>query len=72
MKQPKMKVTDSNGKDWGCKKVMSMNWDNVGKLWVVSIDFIESGLSYEFISFYNHSGEFKNVHGNLKGEIVVD
>ena len=27
MKQPKIKITDTYGKDWGYKKIMSMNWD---------------------------------------------
>jgi hypothetical protein len=72
MKQPKIKITDTNGKDWGYKKVMSMNWDNDGRLWVVNVDFMESGNSNEFSPFYNYTGEFTNVHGNLKGEIVFD
>lgn len=72
MKQPKIKITDTNGKDWGYKKVMSMHWDNDGRLWVVNVDFMESGNSNEFSPFYNYTGEFTNVHGNLKGEIVFD
>ena len=71
MKQPKIKITDTNGKDLGCKKVMSMNWDSDGRLWVVSVDFMEDGNSNEFLPFYNYTGEFVDVHGNLKGEILL-
>lgn len=69
MIQPKMRVIDTNGKDWGYKPVMSMNWDSNGRLWMVSIDFIESGNSNEFLPLYNHPFGFANYHGNLKGEI---
>jgi len=70
-KQPMMKITDTNGKDWGFKKVMSMNWDNDGKLWSVLIDFMENGNSNDFSPFYNYTGEFINQHGNLKGKIIL-
>lgn len=72
MKQLKIKITDTNGKDWGYKKVMSMNQDNYGRLYMVIIDFMEFGNSNEFSPFYNYTGEFINVHGNLKGKIVFD
>lgn len=39
MKQPRMRVTDIYGKDYGYKKIMEMAWDNEGNLWFVTIDF---------------------------------
>jgi hypothetical protein len=39
-------------------------------VWLVKVNFMESGS--EFSPFYNYTGEFTNVHGNLKGEIVFD
>jgi hypothetical protein len=72
MKQPKMKITDINGKDWGCKKVISMNWDDGGNIWMVTIDFMDNGNSNDFAHLYNYTGELVDAHGNLKGEIVFD
>lgn len=67
-----MRVTDTNGRDWGLKKIMSMNWDSDGLLWIVKVDFMESGNSNDFSAFYNHTGEFISIHGNLIGELVYD
>ena len=78
MKQLKLKITDLNGKHWGDKKIMSMNWDDDGKVWMIDVDFMETGNSNDFTPFYyygvnkNHSGEFLNLGGNLKGEIIPD
>lgn len=72
MKQPKMRVTSTQGKDWGYKRVVSMHWDNNERLWLVNIDFMESGNSNDFLSLYNHTGEFISSQGNLKGELVFE
>ena len=67
MKQLKVKVLDTNGsKDWGYKKVMSMHWNINGKLYLIMVDFMESGS--DFSAFYNYTGEFINRHGNLKAK----
>jgi len=72
MKQPKVKVTDINGKEWGFKKVTSMNWDHLGNLWMISVDFMETGISGEMSPFYDYdrTGEFVNRHGNLKAKLI--
>tara|TARA_R110000744_G_scaffold372550_1_gene484223 strand:+ start:677 stop:898 length:222 start_codon:yes stop_codon:yes gene_type:complete len=72
MKQLKIKVTESNGKDWGYKNVMSMNWYKDGKLNMVSVDFMNSGKSSEYSIFYNYEGTLRNNHGNLSGEIFYN
>lgn len=74
MKQPKIKITDTNGKNWGHRKIISMNWNNIGVLWLITVDFMESGNSNDFATFYDYdnTSEFTNIHGNLKGIIIVD
>jgi hypothetical protein len=70
MKQPKMKIIDIHGKEWGEKNVRSINWDHSGNLWVVNVDFMGDDNSNGFLPFYNYTGEFVSVHGNLKGELI--
>ncbi len=72
--QPKIKITDVvDGKEWGFKNIMSMNWDNNNKLNCITVDFMEDGNSNEFLPLYNNGGgEFISVHRNLKGEFTFD
>lgn len=45
---------------------MSMHWNINGKLYLIMVDFMESGS--DFSAFYNYTGEFINRHGNLKAK----
>lgn len=69
MKQPTIKVTDIHGKDLGTKKVMSVEWKADGEIWMVLIDFMESGNSKDYSAYFKQENEFRNIHGNLKGEL---
>lgn len=72
MKQPNIQITDINGKDWGCRNIISMTWGNNGKLWCVIVDFMNTGKSIDFLALYDYEGigEFTNSNDHLKGVII--
>ena len=73
MKQPKMKIVDNKGNDFGIKKVMSLEWDRQGRLLFVIIDYFDNNDSCEFPVFVDNNGNgFINQHGNLKGELIFE
>jgi hypothetical protein len=74
MNQPKINIVDKHGKTYGPKNVISLNWNNDGHLWMILVDFMGSKSSDDFSPFYDYdnTGEFVNVHGNLKGTIIFN
>ena len=74
MKQPKMEITDINGKHWGQKKIMSLNWSSDGKLVSAGVNFMNFRHSSDLAIFYDYigNGEFINTHKNLKGTIIFE
>ena len=69
MKQPKMRIKDLNGKDWGDKKVTSMHWNN-SLLWIIIVDFMDDGDSSGHLAFYiKDNGKYISENENLIGEL---
>ena len=66
MKQPKIKITDIHGQDWGIKKVKTLHWNLEGKLNTIQVDFTETMGMYDL----DDEGVFTNTHGNLKGVLI--
>ena len=66
MKQPKIKITDIHGKDWGVKNVKTLHWNLDGKLNTIQVDFTETMDMYDI----DDKGVFTNTHGNMKGVII--
>jgi hypothetical protein len=66
MKQPKIKITDIHGKDWGIKKVKTLHWNLDGKLNTIQVDFSRTMDMYDL----DDEGVFTNPHGNMKGVII--
>lgn len=70
MKQPKMRIKDLNGKDWGDKKVTSMHWKD-SLLWCIIVDFMDDGNSNDYLAFYiKDKGKYISENDNLIGEIA--
>lgn len=69
MKQPKMRIKDLNGKDWGDKKVISMHWKD-SLLWLIVVDFMDNGNSNDYLAFYiKDKGKYISENDNLIGEL---
>lgn len=69
MKQPKIRIKDLNGKDWGDKKVVSMHWKD-SLLWLIVVDFMDDGNSNDYLAFYiKDSGKYISENDNLIGEL---
>ena len=69
MKQPKMRIKDLNGKDWGDRKVISMHWNN-SLLWLIIVDFMDDGNSNAYLAFYiKDKGKYISENDNLIGEM---
>ena len=68
MKQPKIKITDSHGQDWGIKKVKTLHWNLEGKLNTIQVDFSGTMDMYDL----DDEGVFTNTHGNLKGVLICE
>lgn len=70
MKQPKMRIKDLNGKDWGDKKVISLHWSN-SLLWIIIVDFMDDGNSSDYLAFYiKDRGKYISENENLIGELI--
>ena len=72
MKQPKVHITDINGKDFGIKNVTELNWDNYGYLHSITVDFMGDGTDLMVMLDYKETEIYTNLHGNLKGELIYD
>jgi len=70
MKQPKIKITDKTGKDWGLKNIVALHWNARGEIWVISVDFMGNG-SNDFSCFYlsDDGITYANSFGNLFGTL---
>lgn len=66
MIQPKVKITDINGQDFGIKNVLGVFWDANGVIIGIEVYF---GNKTIFID-HNKNGIFTNPKGNLKCEFV--
>ncbi len=72
MKQPKIRIVDINGTDFGIKHIVALSWNRDGVLSFVQVDFM--GEHRDLLSMYSIDGnpEFINSHGNLIGSIIWD
>ena len=69
MKQPELEITDLNGKSIGKKTVMSLHWDGMGRLWVVTVDFMREGIG-DLTFYLEDNGEYISINKNLKGTLI--
>lgn len=69
MKQLNIRIVDINGKDWGMKSIVSLNWNLQGDLWSIQVDFMGNHQDLLIMYDYDGLGEFKNTHGNLIGRL---
>ena len=69
MKQPKIHITDINGKDWGVFDIMQLNWQN-DKINSVLVNWYKSKTNSDYMSMYLYDNKFKNSHKNLIGELL--
>jgi hypothetical protein len=69
MKQPKIRITDVHGTNFGIKNVTSVGWNIDGGLVEIKVDFM--GNYYDLMAMYDIdcTGIFTNNPGNLKGEL---
>jgi hypothetical protein len=70
MKRPYMLIKDIDAKDYGAKKVMQISWIGDDHIFLVMVEFID-GSADSCVPFYNHNNDniFKNIYGNLIGEL---
>ena len=66
MKQPKIKITDIHGQDWGIKKVKTIHWNIEDKLNTIEVEFSGTMTMYDL----DDEGVFTNPQGNMKGVII--
>ncbi len=70
MKQLEIHITDTNGKDWGNKKITLLNWQR-GEIRYIEVDWYE--IDRDNMSMYLEAdGYFKNTHQNLIGKIIYN
>jgi len=69
MEQLNIHIQENNGKDWGIKKIVSINWSH-GRIYNISIDWYDNEIDSIPMWDYNGTGEFVNSHGNLIGKII--
>jgi|APGre2960657404_1045060.scaffolds.fasta_scaffold46017_4 penicillin V acylase-like amidase (Ntn superfamily) len=67
MKQPKTKITDIHGTDWGIKKVKTLHWNIEDKLNTIEVEFASGTMTMYDL---DDEGVFTNPQGNMKGVII--
>lgn len=65
MKQPKIRVWDIHGQDYGIKTVTAVNWNNDGEVVSIMVNYLDSDM-YPMVMIAE-GNLFKNLKGNLIG-----
>jgi hypothetical protein len=71
MKQPRIRIKDTHGKDYGEKPVTAIHWNNDGEIISITVNFMGSDMYPMVMIPDGNSSSFKNVKGNLIAQFAT-